>query len=401
MATGSAIGLARYALFAKILGVDDFGYYGLILLVLPFGVYLAHWGSLHTLNVELPIAYGRGRAGIAGIEDRALGAVLLTSTISAAAYVGVLWSVDFSDEDAKTALLLAAPIVFATTVSEFYILVFRVRGALVRLGSLYLIRASAAFCLGGLGAVLWGYKGAVLLEMAATAIAICVGAAWVHIVPRRPLVAETVARIAAGFPLLLMDLVMATRYATDRWFVATALPDQFGQYTFASLTVISFFVVYAVLYQAFVPQLLYEHGRGLSLLGLRARARRLCLAIVAAGTAGFPIVAALSEWLSRGIFEQYAPAFDLVPILYLGGVASLVPLYSVVVLASRRFYLVALATASGAAVGIVGGFFLLTQAPRIRDFAWLFLISQLVSAVGAIAAAEWVVHTGREMRSAH
>jgi hypothetical protein len=401
MVIASTIGLTRYALFANTLSVDDFGYYGLILLVLPFGVYIAHWGSLQTLNVELPIAYGRGRQGIAAVESRALGGVLVTSGVTAIVYVAVLLSVDMSDEDTRTALLLAAAVVLATTVSEFYILVLRVRRELVRLGSVYLIRASAAFCLGGLGAFLWGYKGAVLFEIAAASIAICAGVVWARIIPRRPVVTETAARIVAGFPLLVMDLVVAIRYTADRWFVATALPEEFAQYAFASITVTGFLVVYAVLYQAFVPQLLHEYGRGLDLPVLRVRARRLALAIAAVGTASLPLIVGLSEWLSRGIFHEYAQGLDLVPILYVGGIASLLPLYSVVVLASGRFYLAALATASGAAVAIVGGFVIVAHSPSIDEFAWLFLISQFVSAVAAIAAAEWVVHAHSSLRSSH
>jgi O-antigen/teichoic acid export membrane protein len=396
---GSAIGFARYAVYAKILSVDAFGYYGLILLVLPFGVYIAHWGLLNTLNVELPIAYGRGEEGLKAIEDRALGAVLVTSAVSSVAYVAVLQFVGFRDEDVKTALLLAAGAVFATIISEFYILMLRVRRELVRLGSVYFIRASAAFCLGTLGAVLWGYEGAIALEIAAATIAVFVGAAWVRVFPRRPFVTETAARIAAGFPLLIADLMFAMRYATDRWFVAIALPDELGQYTFASLIVIGSFVVYAVLYNAFVPQLLYEHGAGLNLLGLRARARRLALTVIAVGAAGFPIIVGLSDWLSRGIFEEYAPALHIVPILYVGAVASLLPLYSVVVLAIRRFSLAMISTGCGAAVAVVGGFVILSQSPSIRSFAWLFLISQIVGAAAAIAVSEWAAHAALADRS--
>ena len=44
--------------FALILGADDLAYYGLLLIVLQFGVNFSQWGVMTGLNVELPLALG-------------------------------------------------------------------------------------------------------------------------------------------------------------------------------------------------------------------------------------------------------------------------------------------------------------------------------------------------------
>jgi hypothetical protein len=392
IALGSGLGLLKYLILAKVLSVEDFGYYGLVLLVLPFGVYLSHWGTLHSLNVNLPIAYGRGDGVIDRTINGVFGIAIATTVISTTTYFVVIRTLPFSDKDAQLALTLATATILLTGLTDFYALVLRVQRRLVPLGAVTAFRGVVTVGLSAAGAALWGFAGAIGFEFCALAMTLALGAALLpRLRPRRPDRRETAALVIAGAPLLAADLITAARYTTDRLFVAAAIPQELGQYTLASIVTIAFVVLYAVLYQGLVPQLLYEHGAGLSLRRIRCRLRRFAVTVIGFGALGFPVIIALTRLLRDGPFSEYATGLDAVPILYAGGVAGLLTLYSVLLLAARRFYLTVVSTGLGAIVAVAGGLFLSLGEPSVNDFATLFLVSQLVSAVATIVASELVV----------
>jgi hypothetical protein len=75
-------------------------------------------------------------------------------------------------------------------------------------------------------------------------------------------------------------------------------------------------------------------------------------------------------------------------ILYLGGILSLFTIYNVVLLAARRFYLALLISVTAAALGLAGGLFVALTQGTLNRFAWIFVASQAVAALGFAAASE-------------
>ena len=120
-------------------------------------------------------------------------------------------------------------------------MVLRANRRLIPLGTLYLARNGLLIGLGAAAAIAWGYKGAILGEITALAVILALAAtAWrVDLRPRRPTWQTTRFLLRAGGPLLISYSLLFVTFLMDRVFVAAVLPDQLGQYTFASVIVIA------------------------------------------------------------------------------------------------------------------------------------------------------------------
>src|SRR5689334_1733193 len=115
MGTAGILGAVKYVAIARFLSPRELGYYGLVLLGLPFGVYVSNWGSLHALNVELPAAYADDANNADVLAQRAFGFVLVSTTSTCVVYLAVVVAVPIGDPQAKTALALAAATIFLNT----------------------------------------------------------------------------------------------------------------------------------------------------------------------------------------------------------------------------------------------------------------------------------------------
>jgi hypothetical protein len=392
MALASLLGLLKGFVYAKVLGADHLGNYGLVVLVTQFGVYLANWGILSALGNQLPMALGRGDPGADELTDRSLGALAFTWAVTAALYLIVVAIVGPSDADVRLALVASAVITAATTLCEFYFLLLRVERRLVPLAGMYLLRAVAAIAIGAAAGALWGFPGVVAGELAALLLAVVVARrGWlrrVHV--RRPVAGPTAWLIRRGAPLTFANVLIAATFAIDRIFVATSLPDEFGQYTFASFVVVAWVAIVGMLNQAAAPQLLFEYGAGATLRNVRWRALRIVALCGLAALAGFVALIALSAAVRDGLLSEYGPGLDAMPIMYLGGVVSMAALPGFLLHAVRPS-LSMLAAALGAVTGVVGGALLAAGDPTINDFAWLFVAAQGVTTVTMLIAVEWLV----------
>jgi hypothetical protein len=392
MTLASVLGLVKSLVYAKVLGADHLGNYGLIVLVTQFGVYLANWGILSALNNQLPMALGRGDRAADELTDRALGALAFTWVVTAGLYLVVVAIVGPTDPDVRLALIGAAVITAATTLCEFYFLLLRVERRLVPLAAMYLLRAVAAIAIGAAAGIAWGFPGVVAGELAALLLAVAVARRrWlrrIHI--RRPQVGPTAWLIRRGAPLTFANVLIAATFAIDRIFVATSLPDEFGQYTLASFVVVAWVTVAGMLNQAAAPQLLFEYGAGATLRSVRWRALRIVALCGLAALVGFFVLIGLINVVRDGFLSDYGPGLDAMPIMYVGGVVSMAALPGFLLHAVRPS-LSMLAAALGAVTGIAGGAVLAAGDPTINDFAWLFVAAQGVTTVTMLLAVEWLV----------
>lgn len=392
IATASFLGLAKTAALAKVLGADDLGYYGVVLIVLPFGTYLSTVGTLAALGVKLPLAFGAQDRDAEGLRDRALGLILLATSMIGAVYLLVVAASPFNDPNMRTALLLAALTVALNSVFEFYLTVLRARVRLVPLAAAYCGRSALALA-ATLGAgALFGYQGAILSEAAVLLLLVLYASRVLEpsVRPKRPRRNESGQLIRAGIPLSLANFALAISLFADRSFVAIALPDDLGQYTFAAIVSVAWFAATGFVAQAVGASGLYAYGGGLGLSGLRARVGRASATALALGTLGLPLVIGAAAQLKTGAFSDYALGLDVVPILYAGGALTTVSIYGYVLLAARRFGLVLASTGSGLIVILTGGMLLALGNPSVHDYAWLFFASQAVTAIVTIAAVESV-----------
>jgi O-antigen/teichoic acid export membrane protein len=399
LALASVLGLAKTVALAQILGAGDLGYYGVVVLVLPFGTYLSTAGSLAALGAELPVAYGARDPDVAGLRDRALGLVVLSITFVTALYLAIVALASPHDPNMRTALLLAALTVALNSVFEFYLTVLRARVRLIPLASAYLGRSALAFVATLSAGAAFGYKGAILAEAAALAAALLYIARALEpsVAPRTPRRRESARLIRSGILLSLANVMLAISIFADRSFVAATLPEELGQYTFAAVIAVAWFAVTGFVAQAVGSSALHDYGGGLALSEVRRRVGRACAIVLGLAVAGLPVIVLLTDRLKELGFAQYAAGLDVLPMLYVGGALSAVSLYSYLLLAMRRYGLVLVATSSGVAAGLVGGILIALGSPTLADYAWLFLGSQATIAVATVIAGELVYHSTRRL----
>jgi len=399
MAASSVLGLVKGLVFAKILGADQLGAYGLVLLVSQFGLYLANWGIMSALNNQLPIALGRGEPEVDALVNRSLGALVLSCSVTAAIYVAVVLALGPGDDDVLLALLAASIVTLVTTVCEFQFLLLRVHRRLAALGRMYLLRGGAAIALGVAAGAAWGFVGIIVSELLVLALVVAVSRqAWLrHVRVDRPNRADLRWLMARGAPLMVANLLIIGTFTIDRVFVAARLPDEFGQYTLASFVVVGWLAVTGILNQAVAPQLLFEYGQGRSLLAVRRHALRITGLIALPGALGLLVLAGATNWAKDSVLAEFGPGLDAMLILYVGGLVSVVALPGFLLHALRPAFSTG-AAILGALVALAGGAALSAGEPEINDFAWLFVASQAVTTAAMLGGVEWVVRRGPIVR---
>lgn len=392
MALASLVGLAKTAIFAKVLGVDDLGLYGLAVLVSQFGVHLGSWGFLSALNNQLPLALGRGQARVPELVGRALGGVLVALAATAAAYVGAVLLLLHTAAGVRTALLAGAALTATTTLFEFVLLLLRVERRLLPLGALYLARSVVALAAGAAAGAAWGFAAVIAVEIAALlGVALAARHVWLPGVRVwRPRLAETRWLLSRGVTLMVANVVVVAATVVDRVYVAAVLPDQLGQYVFASIVVTAWVALSGILTQALAPRYLFEHGAGVPLVAVRQKALRVVGLGAAGGVLLLPVLLLATRELGTGAYADYRAGLDVMPILYLGGLLNILA-FPGFILAALRPVLASAAAAAGAAVAVAGGAVLTRMDPELAHFAWLFVASQATVLVVVLLGVEALV----------
>ena len=396
MGAGSAIGLLKNLALAPVLGARELGYYGITLLVAQFGTYASTWGIINALSVELPLRYGREDPELDALTNRAFGSLAIPAATMTGLYVLVVLLAQPRDPDVEAALLLAAVPVLLTCGFEFFLMVLRSRRMLVPLGKLFLARAVLAIALGLPFGALWGFKGVVGADVLASGsiLAACALRYLPSVRPARPRAAELAGHVRAGFPLIVSTAVITLSFTIDRTFVASTLPERFGEYTFATLVVATAVVTTGIFKQMVYPKLLFDYGAGMSLERLRGVLRRILLGIAAVGVCGVVVLLAVTPLLRHGVFSQYGAGLELMPTLFAGAAISVMAVYEVLLLATRRYYLTTVSTLIGAATALAGGIVISLNDPTLGKYAWLFTLSQATATGAIFAAGEWAYRRG-------
>jgi hypothetical protein len=294
--------------------------------------------------------------------------------------------------DERIALAVAVLLVVATTLFEFVLLLLRVEQRLLPLAGTYLARAVLAVAAGAVAGALWGFGGVVAVEVAVLlAVAVAARGRWLPALRVwRPRAEETRWLVSRGWALMVANLIVVGATAVDRVWVAAVLPDELGQYVFAGIVVTAWVALSGILTQALAPKYLFEHGAGLPLRAVRAKAYRIVGLGVLGGLLGLPLLLVAIAVLRSAGFADYDAGLDLMPILYLGGLLNLLAFPSFV-LAALRPSLATAAAAGGAAVAVGGGAFLSARDAELADFAWLFVAGQATVLVIVLVGVEAVV----------
>lgn len=390
LAAASVLGLLKTLLLAKVLGADDLGLYGVVLILLPLGTYVATAGSLPALGVQLPLAFGAGSRDAPALRDRSLGLILCTATVAIATYLLVVAALSTAGGGMRTALMLAAGTVALNAVFEFYLTVLRATVRLVSLAGAYFARSALALAATVAGGAAFGYAGAIVAEIAAFAVTIAVIARYVEpsTRPRRFVARDAARLIRTGIPLSASTFLLAVAVFADRWFVAATMPDELGQYTFASVVTVAWLAATGFVAQAVGSSALHAFGSGVPLQEVRRRLARATAGVLGIGLIGLPVVLVVTDVADERLFHGYGPGLSIMPILYLGGALSAVSIYGFLLLAAERFARVATASLAGAVTALGSSLAVAVAGASLEGFAWCFVGGQAAFAAATVAIAE-------------
>ncbi|HEY8792239.1 MAG TPA: hypothetical protein VIL96_05115 [Gaiellaceae bacterium] len=391
MMLASILGLMKNVVFAKMLGPAELSYYGLMLIVVPFGVFISNLGLINALNAVLPMESGARKDSIDDRVGATFTAMLLLLALVSGIGLVLLSVAPIHDAATRISLTFSIAIIAASTVGEFYISLLRSAQQSVRVASLLLQRAIFVIGFGAAGAQLVGYQGVLAAELLSS-----IAVVWTAILlwfrqlsPRWPVDWRRVmSLLKIGTPLMLGQLVTMATFLLDRVFVATALPDELGQYTFATTSVLASVVVTGMLKQTLYPRLLFEFGAGAPIRAVRRRLWRALAPILVGGLMLIPVSVVAARLLSKTWFPEYQPALSVLPYLYAGSVLGLFGLYEVLLIVEGRARFAAVSSFGGAAIVLVGGFAIVAREPSLRAFALLFLAGQAVTALLLVLSAE-------------
>lgn len=398
MALAAGLGLIKGFVFAGVVGSRDFGFYSLALLVGQYGQFAANLGIFNVIQNRLPQAYGRGDAGIEDQIRTALASLAVTTTVTMSPYFVIVAFVAPVSDDLRTTLLLAGVITVLGSALEFYLAVLRARRRLQPLGWIQLVRSFLALAVGiPLGAAL-GFGGIIGAEALALLVAASVGIREVPSTPTLRAAAEVLGLVRVGLPLMLVNVMIVAGVSIDRLFVASALPDELGQYTFSALVVVAWIAIGGVVNQVVVPQLLFDRGAGADAALLRRKLRRYMGAVVVVGVVGVALLTGLIEIVGDRVFSDFKAGLDIMPIMFAGGAASMLTLPLLVLQALRPRWAL-LVSGSVLMLLTVGSTIVALGEPSLTRFAVVFAGSQLVGALLAVAAVEAVLD-GRRARPA-
>jgi hypothetical protein len=215
---------------------------------------------------------------------------------------------------------------------------------------MYLARAVLALVLGAGAGALWGFGGVIAVEVAVLlAIAGAARRRWLPAVRVwRPRLEETRWLLSRGSSLMVANLIVVGATVVDRVYVAAVLPDELGQYVFATIVVTAWVALSGILTQALAPKYLFEHGAGAPLRAVRGKALRVVSRGLVGGALMLPLLLLALAAARRGAYADYRAGLDLMPILYLGGLLNLLA-FPGFVLAALRPSLATAAAAAGAA----------------------------------------------------
>jgi len=234
------LGIFKIALFAKLLGPEQYGLYALVLSIYIFIVYFGSMG----LNDAL-IKLGSKAFGQSKLKDVYELYVLATVYGGIVTFVlGMLFSICivifFSYEDVSIVLALAGLLAFSALEFNLLDALLRVTHRFVFYSVLLFLKSLSIILLGWYLALDYGAFGVILAEIIAFSLVFLVAyfivaksASLKNILSRYELV---IFAIQNGFPMMLANLVRNLALSADKWILASALGvAAVGKYAFAMI----------------------------------------------------------------------------------------------------------------------------------------------------------------------
>ncbi len=391
MALSSILGLAKSLVFARVLGADLFGYYGIVDLIVTYGIYALSLGLLEALNRQIPFYLGsRDATQATRVARAATGALALSTAVIGGAYLVIValllepWSplwVAYVFGGILTALNLF-----------FFLAIVHVlaRRQAVRQAVILLIKSISALALGATFATWWGLPGAIGGEGLGILLATAFAVVRDHAIPApaKPSAKVLGPVFRLGVPMVLGVFATSVGRSIDRILVVAALGAiVFSQYSFALIVFVAASVAANAIVLYATPRISFGMGDRRSLRGYVYRIDQVVAAVLALAALGAVPFDQLTAGLGRAIFPDYSVGLDLMRIMYVAAAAQIATVYQSVLVAAGAVRTLFAQAVVVALLSLAAASFVALTAPSPYAFAVVFVASRLTAAAALFVAA--------------
>lgn len=240
MLGAAVLGMAKLTIYAKLLNVESFGLYSLVLSSYIFIMYAGSFGLSEALVKHGSMAYGRGDTkqinelyGVALIYGTS---GILFGSLLILVFIGLF----IEDSSITSMFLLMAALALSTFEFNLINSYLRVSHKFVMFSFMLFAKALLVIMLAFYIVPVWGVNGAVLIEMA-----VLVLLAVVSIYVSRPYFDYKIVLrdnflfrrgVKHGFPVMLSTVIRNLTMSIDRWIIAISLGVvALGKYAFAMI----------------------------------------------------------------------------------------------------------------------------------------------------------------------
>jgi O-antigen/teichoic acid export membrane protein len=398
MGLAGFLGMDKGLLYAKFLTSEALGSYSLSVLVAVYGTCFCNFGLYRGLDCVLPVKYGAGEdAEAERLRNRAAGLILIASLL----FLPIASAAFYLASPDQSMVRILGPLSGFMTVSMVLfglpVVEMRSRKKIRLLASMSLLRSLFPVALAPWVAPRYGAPGILLVEGLTMLLCFGVSAGWGCASFRFEFreFASLKHVFKVGAPLSLRELVGELGFHLDRWCVATLFGlAAFGRYAFAMTLVTAGEVLRNAIWTQVGPRTAFQLGRDKDVRGALKTLHRVSLGILGLMLAGwFPFKVAVGTVVPL-YFRDYEGSIPLFQVLYWGVLFQVINQYEWIPMAlmrTRGLFFVSLGVTllTGAMTGVA-----LLAGWSVLAFAWIFVASRALSAVGNLSLALWLASSG-------
>jgi O-antigen/teichoic acid export membrane protein len=309
------ISFFRNVIYGSAIGPEGIGYFTIVMTVSSYGVFL-QLGLMSGLTRELPIAFGQGEIQKGkNLVGETTTAVLTIQSFLLIIYLLIISAISFEDNIKQNSFFLAGLVVIPAQLISLVMLRLRSEQKILTFSFLHFLNTFLTVLIGYLLLPFFGFKAAVWALIFIN-ILFFIFASLRYLGPVNYFyfnIKDLLYLVKIGFPVMLAGLAVSFFITMDKIFLMRySTLENLGIYQIASLPLILGVSIQSLANQYIGPKLLFEYGKGATLMDIYKNSFRTSLVIlIMMIILSFPILFSLNlvitTWLP--LFEEAIPLF--------------------------------------------------------------------------------------------
>jgi len=339
MVLSAFLGVAKQFMYAKMLGVDGFGYYAIALLVQSYGMYVFTFGLNEGLIRELTFYFSRGQYdGGKQLRNKTLTFLFFILGLSIVLLLVIAPVSNYYYGNTYNVYLLGVLYSISTIVFNFTSIELKARQNIKSL-SKYLLLKNVYFVLFGFVLIILGFSA---VTVVISEIVVQILMAWYLLKVRnaeftldfnmRPVLVPV---MKLGLPFMLTSFLRNVINSFDKVFITAFFTiTVMGQYSFAMILFSGGLVFQNILSTAFQPYAIADFAKYKQPYRLFKYAIKVSVGILMLFAIGFYPVINLIEYFVIQFYAEYAESLTLIPFIYVAMAFMSVNIFDSVLLAT-------------------------------------------------------------------